>query len=419
LPPAPNAIDGGNPFQGLGRSDDPGPSREKQYGFPTYNTSGFNANGMQDSPPPVINSDSYANYRNGNATNSTTSGGSGSGGSSGQTGSSAQTGFPAGFIPTSMLDSPPIVPPTNVQAPAPQFREQANALPNLPSGFAGQAGFGNVLPADSQNANGNSIRNINMDSNFVNNVNTAAPTQTPVPPDSQQAVAVGSMSNFATLSSQQPRQSQQNQSMIAPQKSQSATSDQSEGRSNSLFSDSTASIFDKELSPGAPDSSGAFGSSGASGVSGATGVSSRFGMPKTGGNGSFTPSKSKSADATDGNNNNNNNTSSPQLVAPPPATPLAGSTTNAGPGGKTALTGSLGTAIEQIKLGRLPDALTTINSVLRSDGENANAHYLKAVASVLSRRFSDARTEYMATLKYSHSAELNNLARVGLTKLTR
>jgi Flp pilus assembly protein TadD len=79
----------------------------------------------------------------------------------------------------------------------------------------------------------------------------------------------------------------------------------------------------------------------------------------------------------------------------------------------------LGTAVEQIKLGRLPDALTTINGVLRTDNQNANAHYLKAVVSVLSRRFTDARMEYLATLKFSHSAELSERARVGLTKLTR
>jgi hypothetical protein len=56
---------------------------------------------------------------------------------------------------------------------------------------------------------------------------------------------------------------------------------------------------------------------------------------------------------------------------------------------------------------------------LRTDSENANAHYLKAVVLVLSRRFSDARNEYLVTLKYSRSAELTNRARVGLSKLAR
>jgi hypothetical protein len=400
LPPAPNAADGGNPFQGLGRSDDPGPSREKQFGFPTYNTSSFNANGMQDSPPPVINSDSYANYRNTDSTNSGTGGGAGSGGSSSQTGNSAPNSLPAGFIPTSMLDSPPIVPPTNAQAPAPPFKEQANAVPNLPSGFAGQGGFGNVLPSDSQNANGNSVRNINMESNFVNNVNTAAPTQTPVPPGSQQASAASSMSNFATLAPQQ------NTSMSAPQKSQSAKSDQPDSGSKSPFS--TASIFDKDVSSGTADSSDASGAAGTFGTSGSSGSS------KSAATGSANRAKSMSDNASDDDSNSNKS----KLIPPPPATPLSLGG-GAGTGGKAAMSSPLGAAVEQVRLGRLPDALTTINAVLRTDNENANAHYLKAVVSVLSRRFADARTEYLATLKYSHSAELSNRARIGLTKLTR
>jgi hypothetical protein len=314
-----------------------------------------------------------------------------------------------------MLDSPPIVQQSNIQAPAPPFKEQINAVQNLPSGFAGQAGFGNVLPSDSQNANGNSIRNINMESNFVNNVNTAAPTQTPISPDSQQGGATSSVSNFATASPQQ------NALSSAPQNPLSARSDQPDTGSKKAFSDSTASIFDKDVVPGAPD----FGASGASGQTGpagsgtgassdgsGAGVRSSSSSTKPGVSGSANWDKS----ARDKASEDNGNPSNSKLVPPPPATPSPLSI-NGVSGGKAS--SPLEKAVEQIKLGRLPDALTTIDEVLRADSANANAHYLKAVVSVLSRRFTDAQAEYLATLKYSHNAELNNRARVGLTKLNR
>jgi hypothetical protein len=344
---------------------------------------------MQDTPPPIINSDSYANYRNTNTGNSGNGGYSESTGTTGgQAGNSAPNNLPAGFIPSSMLDSPPINAPTHVQAPAPPFKEQAAVVPNIPTGFAGEAGFGNILPADT---------------NINDNVNTAAPTRTPIPPGSQQGSAASSGTNTTAL------MQQQNASLPAAQKSQ-IKSDQNDSGSKSSFSDGMGSIFDKDVSPGQPGS-GSSGSTGSTGSTGSAGPSGWSGSSRSAGS----PNQSKPSDDNAPDEGNPKNS---KLVPPPPATSLLSG--GGGRAGEKALSSSpLGTAVEQIKFGRLPDALLTLNTVLRTDSENANAHYLKAVVLVLSRSFSDARNEYLVTLKYSRSAELTNRARVGLSKLAR
>ena len=49
--------------------------------------------------------------------------------------------------------------------------------------------------------------------------------------------------------------------------------------------------------------------------------------------------------------------------------------------------------------------------------KNAEAHYLKAVLYVMTRRFSDARSEYETVLRNSSSADLTRRAKTGLAKL--
>lgn len=76
-------------------------------------------------------------------------------------------------------------------------------------------------------------------------------------------------------------------------------------------------------------------------------------------------------------------------------------------------------AILELQLHEYDKCLDSINQALSMDETNAQAHYLRGVLYVVTRRFSDARMEYETALRYSQSPDLTRRVRVGLEKLSR
>ena len=428
LPPAPGAIDGGNPFQGLGRSDDPGASREGQYGFPTYNNSNFNAHGMNDRPAPVRYSDSYAEYphtddppfRSGSGSSSPTfnptsglwlePGSSSKSNSSSvfsrtsntnlsqgyQPGSDYSSGgnsvfggngnqIPGGFIPTSMLDSPSsssnsqIGSPNVIQGPTqPTYGQAASGL-----GFPGAGG---TLPG----------------TGYAN-----------------QGTGYGASSQFAPGFG--------GQAGFGSSPSTGAGAGAGAGAGPGLGG-----------GPGPGFGGGAGTSSGpGSGLGTAMGAGdpsqSIFQNQDNSGNRSKNERGENRGETRDGGNRGGNDlgggasSSQSSLLSPPPsmsanassiADPLSFSDRDSARTGRQMKT-SLGATLDEIKLGRLPDALKSVNQVLQADAANANAHYLKAVICVLMRNFEEAKKEYDQTIKLSRNEQLTGRAKLGLAKLGR
>ena len=298
IPPAPNAVGGGNAFQGLGRSDDPGPSRLKEYGYPTYNSSTFNATG-ENFPPPVIESNSYARYTHTdtpptastNATNSPPV--------------SSPTGMQSSFIPTSMLDSP-IAPPQNYYV----KHDSNNGVD--PGSFYDRSPRYKDSGVDFSNASVRSTRPIED-------------------PNAPPPVAVAPIKNARSAV-----KIKQTKKTPVPARSQQTETSAEE--------------------------------------------------PGTGG----TASETQQAET------------EPDTIQP----------------GKTPLS-PLNSALEDVKAGFYPHALSTVDQILKTNPENADAHYLKAIILVYKHDFAIAKNEYQATIKYSHSDQLKERARAGLEKLTR
>jgi cytochrome c-type biogenesis protein CcmH/NrfG len=59
-----------------------------------------------------------------------------------------------------------------------------------------------------------------------------------------------------------------------------------------------------------------------------------------------------------------------------------------------------------------------LNQILQSDPGNSQAHYLKAVAFVMTRHYSQASDEYRQCLRLNPAPDIANRARVGLAKLS-
>jgi hypothetical protein len=76
-------------------------------------------------------------------------------------------------------------------------------------------------------------------------------------------------------------------------------------------------------------------------------------------------------------------------------------------------------AVLHLHLHEYEKCLQSINEALGYDGKNAEAHYLKAVLFVMTRRFTDARSEYETALHNSTSADLTRRAKNGLLKLAQ
>jgi hypothetical protein len=61
--------------------------------------------------------------------------------------------------------------------------------------------------------------------------------------------------------------------------------------------------------------------------------------------------------------------------------------------------------------------VTKLDAILEQDPHNAQAHYMKGVAFVMTRHYSQAVSEYQSALKYSTNPEITRMAQAGLTKL--
>lgn len=79
--------------------------------------------------------------------------------------------------------------------------------------------------------------------------------------------------------------------------------------------------------------------------------------------------------------------------------------------------GPLSIAAEEISSKKYDAAITRLKGVIQKSPNNAQAHYLLAVAYVSSRQFASARDEYEATLKFAQDMTLQKLASAGLTKI--
>jgi len=76
-------------------------------------------------------------------------------------------------------------------------------------------------------------------------------------------------------------------------------------------------------------------------------------------------------------------------------------------------------AVLELQLRDYEKCLQSINQALSYDEKNAEAHYLKAVLYVMTRRFSDARSEYETVLRDTTSDDLSRRAKSGLLKLAQ
>jgi hypothetical protein len=77
----------------------------------------------------------------------------------------------------------------------------------------------------------------------------------------------------------------------------------------------------------------------------------------------------------------------------------------------------LAEALSLIALSRYDSALKLIDSILSKHPDDAQAHYVKAVALVKMRRYKDAADEYRTVLRIQPEDRVGNLARQGLKKI--
>jgi hypothetical protein len=75
-------------------------------------------------------------------------------------------------------------------------------------------------------------------------------------------------------------------------------------------------------------------------------------------------------------------------------------------------------ALSAVRLAKYDQALTMLSQILQSDPGNSQAHYLKAVAFVMTRHYSQAADEYRQCLKLNPAPDIANRARAGLAKLS-
>jgi TolA-binding protein len=75
-------------------------------------------------------------------------------------------------------------------------------------------------------------------------------------------------------------------------------------------------------------------------------------------------------------------------------------------------------ALSALRLAKYDQALTMLSQILQSDPGNSQAHYLKAVAFVMTRHYSQAADEYRQCLKLNPATDIANRARAGLAKLS-
>ncbi len=64
-------------------------------------------------------------------------------------------------------------------------------------------------------------------------------------------------------------------------------------------------------------------------------------------------------------------------------------------------------------------SLSQLDDIITTTPKSAEAHYLKAVIYVLTRKYDAAASEYNLVLKNDPSTALSKKARLGLTKLAR
>lgn len=76
-------------------------------------------------------------------------------------------------------------------------------------------------------------------------------------------------------------------------------------------------------------------------------------------------------------------------------------------------------ALLQLQLRNYDKSLTLLDEIITTNPKNAEAHYLKAVIFVLTRKYDAAANEYRLVLKNDPSPTLSQKARTGLTKLAR
>lgn len=76
-------------------------------------------------------------------------------------------------------------------------------------------------------------------------------------------------------------------------------------------------------------------------------------------------------------------------------------------------------ALLQINMHNYPESLIQLDDIIAAQPRNAEAHYLKAVVFVLTRKYDDAATEYQLVLKSDPTPALSSKARTGLMKLAR
>jgi hypothetical protein len=76
-------------------------------------------------------------------------------------------------------------------------------------------------------------------------------------------------------------------------------------------------------------------------------------------------------------------------------------------------------ALDQLKGGRYQDSVNACDQVLQLRPENAQAHYIKAVALVNLRQFKEAANQYNEVMRLAQPGDkLMDLARVGLAKIS-
>lgn len=405
LPPAPDAIFGGNPFQGLGRSDDPGPSREKQFGYPTYNDSAFNANHMQDQPAPTFYSNSYAMYPH--PEEATTGIGTGAGiapfpvsGPGGGTfaneqGTTTGSGSPSGSGITasdrlSQGYGGGIAPGTSAQqgggggGAAGIGGSSGAAGPGGPGGSGGPSGIGGTGVGGFGSGNGGASPN-GLPEGYLPTSSLDTPTrQTSTPLEngwpSGNPAGTSAFSNNSTFAPGFGGQAGYGTPLTPDEITQKQAGNPNTAARQAFIEANTPPTRSAE----------------------------------TKGNRLLTDFVARR-----GQHNSvgaNDDQKSPYAVPPQPETPLSDS----GISGKSDMPGKhpLGEAINDIKGGRLQDAMNHLNEILQNDQDNANAHYLKAVVSVLTRNFDQAKEEYQETLRLSQNGELTRRAQLGLSKLT-
>ncbi|MBS1954781.1 MAG: hypothetical protein JST89_11380 [Cyanobacteria bacterium SZAS-4] len=76
-------------------------------------------------------------------------------------------------------------------------------------------------------------------------------------------------------------------------------------------------------------------------------------------------------------------------------------------------------AMLEMQLRNYDQSLSQLNEIIATTPKSAEAHYLKAVIYVLTRKYEAAATEYHLVLKNDPSPTLSRKARAGLVKLAR